>query len=235
VLRRAIELGVNFIDTADSYGPAVSEELIAEALHPYPEGVVIATKGGLERPGPGVWTANGRPAHLKAAAEASLRRLRVDRIDLYQLHTPDPEVPLAESLGALAELQAGGKVRHIGVSNFSVAQLEEARALVPVVSVQNRYNLADRSSDAVVEWAEQAGVAFLPWAPIQGQGQIGAVAEVAARHGATDRQVALAWLLARSPAILPIPGTASVEHLDENVAGAGLTLDAADLAALGGT
>jgi aryl-alcohol dehydrogenase-like predicted oxidoreductase len=234
VLRRAVELGVDFIDTADSYGPAVSEELIAEALHPYPAGLVIATKGGLERPGPGVWTRNGRPAHLKAAADASLRRLRLERIPLYQLHAPDPEVPYEESLGALVELKAQGKVRHVGVSNVSAAQLAQARSILPVVSVQNRYNLADRSSEDVLERCEQDGLVFLPWAPIQGVERIGAVGRVAARHGVDVRQVALAWLLARSPAILPIPGTGSVAHLEDNIAAAGLVLDDADLTALDG-
>jgi pyridoxine 4-dehydrogenase len=233
VLRRAVELGVNFIDTADSYGPAVSEELIAEALHPYPEGLVIATKGGLERTGPGQWPRNGRPEHLKAAAEGSLRRLRLDQIPLYQLHSPDPAVPYEESVGALAELQAEGKIRHVGVSNVNRGQLAQARALVPVVSVQNRYNPADRASDKVVDICSRDGLAFLPWAPIQGLDQVAAVAEVAARHGVGERQVALAWLLARSPAILPIPGTGSVEHLEHNVAAAAVRLDDKDLAALG--
>jgi aryl-alcohol dehydrogenase-like predicted oxidoreductase len=234
VLRRAVELGVDFIDTADSYGPAVSEELIAEALHPYPAGLVIATKGGLERPGPGVWTRNGRPAHLKAAADASLRRLRLERIPLYQLHAPDPEVPYEESLGALVELKAQGKVRHVGVSNVSAAQLAQARSILPVVSVQNRYNLADRSSEEVLERCEHDGLAFLPWAPIQDVERIGAVGRVAAKHGVDVRQVALAWLLARSPAILPIPGTGSAAHLEDNIAAAGLALDDADLTALDG-
>jgi pyridoxine 4-dehydrogenase len=233
VLRRAVELGVSFVDTADSYGPAVSEELIAEALHPYPEGLVIATKGGLERPGPGVWTSNARPEHLKEAAEASLRRLRLEQIPLYQLHRPDPAVPLEESLGALVDLQEQGKVRHVGVSNVSVAELARARAVLPIVSVQNRFNLADRTSDPVLDRCEADGIAFLPWAPIQGVEKIGAVADVAARHGVSGRQVALAWLLARSPAVLPIPGTGSIDHLEENIAAASLELDAEDLAALG--
>jgi pyridoxine 4-dehydrogenase len=233
VLRRVVELGVTFIDTADSYGPEVSEELIAEALHPYPDDLVVATKGGLERSGPGVWTSNGRPEHLREAADASLRRLRLDRIPLYQFHRPDPRVPLEDSLGALAELQEAGKIAHVGVSNVSVAQLAAARAVLPIVSVQNRYNLADRSSDEVVDVCERDGLAFLPWAPIQGLDQIPAVAEVATRHGVSDRQVALAWLLARSSAILPIPGTGSIAHLEHNTAAAGIRLDDKDLAALG--
>jgi pyridoxine 4-dehydrogenase len=233
VLRRAVELGVTFIDTADSYGPNVSEELIAEALHPYPEDLVIATKGGLERPGPRIWTSNGHPDHLREAAEGSLRRLRVDQLPVYQLHRPDPEVPLADSLAALVELQAQGKIRHIGISNVSVSQLAEARSITTIVSVQNRYNLADRASDDVVEVCTRDGLAFLPWAPIQGLDQIPAVAEVAAKHGVSDRQVALAWLLARSPAVLPIPGTGSVSHLEHNTAAAAVELDDKDLAALG--
>ncbi len=232
VLRRALELGVNFIDTADSYGPEVSEELIALALHPYPDGLVIATKGGLVRPGPGRWDPDGRPEHLREALDGSLRRLGVEQIALYQLHRPDPKVPLAESVGTLSELQAEGKIRHIGLSNVSVAHIEEARRLVEVVSVQNRYNLSDRSSAEVVGYCEREGLAFLPWAPVQQADDHGAVAEVAARHGCSSRQVVLAWMLASSPAVLPIPGTGSVDHLEHNVAAASIRLDAKDVAAL---
>jgi aryl-alcohol dehydrogenase-like predicted oxidoreductase len=224
VLRRAVELQVNFIDTADSYGPEVSETLIAEALHPYPDDLVIATKGGLVRPGPGQWDADGRPEHLKAACEASLRRLRVDQILLYQLHRPDPNVPYAESVGALVELKDEGKIRHIGVSNVNEAQLSEAEALTPIVSVQNRYNLVDRSSEAIVDRCEIEDMAFLPWAPVQDADRQRAVQEIAERHDATVPQIVLAWLLARSPAMLPIPGTGSVAHLEENVAAAGIRL-----------
>jgi pyridoxine 4-dehydrogenase len=235
VLRRAVELGVNLIDTADSYGPGVSEELIAEALHPYPDGLVIATKGGLVRPGPGDWRRNGRPEHLQAACEASLRRLRVACIDLYQLHAADPNVPYAESIGALARLQAAGKIRHIGVSNVSVQQLQQARSLVTVVSVQNRYNLEDRGSEPVLKACERDALAFLPWFPLAA-GPLaqphGALARVAQRHRATTAQVALGWLLAHSPVMVPIPGTASMAHLEENCAAAALALTADDLAEL---
>jgi pyridoxine 4-dehydrogenase len=232
VLRRAIELDVNFIDTADSYGPEVSENLIAEALHPYPDDLVIATKGGLERPGPGRWPANGRPDHLKEACDGSLRRLRLEQIALYQLHRPDPSVPFGESIGALLELQREGKIRHIGLSNVSVQQLREAQRLTPIASVQNRYNLADRESDPVLDVCEQEQLAFLPWAPIQDHESQAAVREIAQRHGATAHQVALAWLLARSPAMVPIPGTGSVAHLEENVAAAALELSADEVQAL---
>jgi pyridoxine 4-dehydrogenase len=231
VLRRAIELDVNFIDTADSYGPEVSENLIAEALSPYPDDLVIATKGGLERPGPGRWPANGRPDHLKEACDRSLRRLRLEQIALYQLHRPDPSVPFGESIGALLELQREGKIRHIGLSNVSVQQLREAQRLTPIASVQNRYNLADRESDPVLDVCEQEQLAFLPWAPIQDH-ESKVVREMAQRHGATAHQVALAWLLARSPAMVPIPGTGSVAHLEENVAAAGLDLSADEVQAL---
>ena len=232
VLRRAIELDVNFIDTADSYGPEVSENLIAEALYPYPDDLVIATKGGLERPGPGRWPANGRPDHLKEACDGSLRRLRLEQIQLYQLHRPDPSVPFGESIGALLELQREGKVRHIGLSNVSVQQLREAQRLTPIASVQNRYNLADRGSDPVLEVCEQEQLAFLPWAPIQDHESHAVVGNIAQRHGATVHQVLLAWLLARSPAMLPIPGTGSVEHLEENVAAAALDLSADEVQTL---
>ena len=232
VLRRAIELDVNFIDTADSYGPEVSENLIAEALSPYPDDLVIATKGGLERPGPGRWPANGRPDHLKEACDGSLRRLRLDQIALYQLHRPDPSVPFGESIGALLELQREGKIRHIGLSNVSAQQLREAQRLTPIASVQNRYNLADRGSDPVLDVCEQEQLAFLPWAPIQDHESHATVREIAQRHGATAHQVALAWPLARSPAMVPIPGTGSVAHLEENVAAAGLDLSADEVQAL---
>jgi pyridoxine 4-dehydrogenase len=231
VLRRAIELDVNFIDTADSYGPEVSENLIAEALSPYPDDLVIATKGGLERPGPGRWPANGRPDHLKEACDRSLRRLRLEQIALYQLHRPDPSVPFGESIGALLELQREGKIRHIGLSNVSAQQLREAQRLTPIASVQNRYNLADRESDPVLDVCEQEQLAFLPWAPIQDHESHG-VRDIAQRHGATAHQVVLAWLLARSPAIVPIPGTGSVAHLDENVAAAALELSADEVRSL---
>jgi pyridoxine 4-dehydrogenase len=232
VLRRAVKLGIDLVDTADSDGPDVSEELVAEALHPYPAGLVVATKGGLERPGARQWTRNGRPEHLRAACEGSLRRLRVQRIDLYQLHAPDPDVPYAESVGVLAELRAEGKIRHLGVSNVSVEQLALARTIVEVVSVQNRFNLTDRSSADVLAACERAGIAFFPWAPLAA-GDLaqpgGVVADVARRHGATAGQVALAWLLAHSPVLLPIPGTASTAHLEENVAAAALELTAQDV------
>jgi pyridoxine 4-dehydrogenase len=223
VLRRAVGLGVNFIDTADSYGPEVSEELIAEALHPYPDDLVIATKGGLVRPGPGVWTSNGRPEHLRQACEGSLRRLRLDRIDLYQYHRPDPDVALEDSLGVLVELREEGKIRHIGISNVGRRHLLAAQQITPVASVQNRYNAADRQSEALVDICRQEGIAFLPWGPIQDTSG-NAVVAAAARHGATATQIVLAWLLARSPAMLPIPGTGSVSHLEENVGAASLSL-----------
>ncbi len=232
VLRRAVELGVNFIDTADSYGPETSERLIADALAPYPEDLVIATKGGLERPGPNRWTPNGRPEHLKDACEGSLRRLGLEQIALYQLHRPDPRVPLEESVGALVELKEQGKIRHIGVSNVNEAQLRQIEALTPVVSIQNRYNVSDRSSEPLVDLCEQEQMAFLPWAPIQDLDSHPAAAEIARNHGATLQQVALAWLLARSPAMVVIPGTGSVEHLEENVAAAGITLSPEEHAAL---
>ena len=234
VLRRAVELGVTFIDTADAYGPDVSEELIAEALHPYPDDVVIATKGGLVRPGPGKWDADGRPEHLRAACEGSLRRLRLEQIPVYQLHRPDPVVPFADSVGTLAELQREGKVRHVALSNVTVDELAEARAITPIVSVQNRFNSTDRSSDAVLDVCERDGIAFIPWAPVGGHrpGHGDGLDAVAARHDATPVQVALAWLLARSPVMVPIPGTGSVAHLDENVAAAGIQLTADDLALL---
>ena len=235
VLRRVVKLGINFIDTADAYGPAISEELIAEALHPYPDELVIATKGGLRRSGPGQWERDCSPEHLREACDASLRRLRVDRLDLYQLHAIDPKVPLEESVGALAELRQQGKVAHVGLSNVDLEQLERARRIVPVVSVQNRYSLADRDSESVLDRCERDRLAFIPWFPLAA-GNVdrdGAIRRVAAAHGASEFQVALAWLLARSPAMLPIPGTSSVDHLDENVAAAALRLSDEEVAELG--
>jgi pyridoxine 4-dehydrogenase len=221
LLRRVVDLGIDLIDTADSYGPHVSEELIAEALHPYPDGLVIATKGGLRRTGPGEWPVDARPERLKECCEGSLQRLRVDRIDVYQLHRPDPKVPLEESLGAMKELQDEGKVRHIGVSNVSAEQLARAREVVDVVSVQNRYSLEDRASEDVLDVCDREGIGFIPWFPLA-TGRLaepgGPVDEVAAAHDATPGQIALAWLLQRSPVMLPIPGTSSVEHLEENTA-----------------
>jgi aryl-alcohol dehydrogenase-like predicted oxidoreductase len=234
VLRRAVELGVNFIDTADSYGPHVSEELIAEALHPYPKDLVIATKGGLERTGPGEWPSNARPDHLREACEGSLRRLRLDEIPLYQLHRPDPQVAYEESVGALVDLKDEGKIRHIGVSNVTEAELRVAQSLTPVVSVQNRYNLADRSSESMLDLCEQEDIAFLPWAPIQDADANDALGEVASRHRVSTTQIVLAWLLARSPAMLPIPGTGSVAHVEDNVTAATVRLDDDDVRALSG-
>ena len=224
VLRRAVELGVNLIDTADSYGPHVSETLIAEALYPYPDDLVIATKGGLERTGPGRWPANGRPEHLKEACDGSLRRLRLEQIPLYQLHRPDPSVPLEESVGTLVQLREQGKIRHIGLSNISEEQLRQAQRLTAIVSIQNRYNLGDRGSDTLIDLCEQEQLTFLPWAPMQDLDRNPALGEVADRHRTSARQVVLAWLLARSPAVLPIPGTGTVAHLEDNVAAASLQL-----------
>ncbi len=223
-VRQAVDLGVNFIDTADSYGPEVSEELIAETLHPYPDDLVIATKGGLARPGPGRWEADGRPEHLRQACEGSLRRLKLEQIPLYQFHRPDPMVPIAESIGALVELRDEGKIRHIGVSNVSEAQLRAMQKLTPVVSVQNRYNLGDRSSESMVDLCDQESIVFLPWAPIQEADELVPVLTAARRLNISTRQVALAWLLGRSPHILPIPGTGSAEHVAENVAAASVRL-----------
>jgi pyridoxine 4-dehydrogenase len=227
VLRRAVDLGITLIDTADSYGPGISEELIAEALHPYPAGLVIATKGGFLRPWRS-WTADGRPAHLRDAVEGSLRRLRVDRLDLYQLHTVDRKVPIEDSLGALADMQRQGKIRHIGVSNVSVDELARARAVVRIVSVQNEYNIANRKSDDVVDACARDGLGFLPWRPLGTRGGGRALGDrlraAAAQHQATAGEVALAWLLRRSPVMLPIPGTGSTAHLEENVRGAALRL-----------
>lgn len=232
VLRRAIELGINFIDTADSYGPHVSEEIIAEALYPYPANLVIATKGGFDRPGPDQWVENGRPEHLRSACEGSLRRLRLDRIDLYQLHRIDPKVPAEDQLGTLKDLQVQGKIKHIGLSEVSVPQVEHAQTIVPIVSVQNRYSLTDRGSENVLEYCEKKKMGFIPWFPL-GAGKIAGgdspIRRVAAQWKATPSQVALAWLLSRSPVMLPIPGTSSVEHLEENVAAAGLKFDQSEV------
>lgn len=227
VLRRAIELGIDFIDTADSYGPFVSEDLIAEALHPYPENLVIATKAGLTRSGPNIWEAVGRPEYLRQCVHMSLRRLKLERIDLLQFHRPDPKVPFAESIGALAELKEKGYIRHIGVSNVNRGQLAEAREIVDVVSVQNRYNLTDRSSEQVLGACEEAGIGFIPWAPVAG-GELarpgGPLDTLASKHEITVSQLSLAWALRRSPVMLPIPGTSKVSHLEENVAAAGVEL-----------
>jgi pyridoxine 4-dehydrogenase len=232
VLRRAVELGVNFIDTADSYGPSVSEELISETLYPYPADLVIATKGGLERPGPGRWSTNGRPEHLIEACEGSLRRLKLEQIPLYQFHRPDPAVPLEDSIGALVTLKEQGKIRHIGVSNVTEGQLRRAQRLTPVVSIQNRYNVDDRRSESLVDLCEQEQLVFLPWAPIQDLDSDRIVQELAQRHDATPRQIVLAWLLARSPSILPIPGTGSVSHLEDNIAAAAIKLTPAEVASV---
>ncbi len=233
VLRRALELGVNFIDTADAYGPDVNETLIAETLYPYPEGLVIATKGGLVRPGPNQWEPDGRPEHLREALDGSLRRLRLERIDLYQFHRPDPDVPFDESVGALADMQKEGKIRLLGLSNVSVEQLNKAQEMTRIVSVQNRYNLTDRKSEEVLEACEAQGVGFIPWAPVAtGDLPGSAVAEVADAHGATPSQVALAWLLQKSRVMLPIPGTSSLEHLEENIAASSLKLSDEEMASL---
>jgi aryl-alcohol dehydrogenase-like predicted oxidoreductase len=237
VLRRAVELGANLVDTADSYGPEVNELQVAQALHPYADGLVIATKGGLVRDDrPGGWPTDGRPEHLREACEGSLRRLRLERIDLYQLHRPDPKVPLEESVGELSHLREDGKIRHVGLSNVDLEQLARAQAIVPVVSVQNRYNLADRQSDDVLEACKEQGIAFFPWWPLA----VGDLAEpggrldtVARARDATPAQVALAWLLARSRVVCPIPGTASLEHLEENMGAAELELTQEELATLG--
>jgi pyridoxine 4-dehydrogenase len=231
-LRRAVELDVNFIDTADSYGPEVSELLIAETLYPYPDELVIATKGGLVRPGPGRWAPDGRPEHLRQACEGSLKRLKLDQIPLYQFHRPDPDVPIADSIGALAELKAAGKIRHIWVSNVSKAQLHEAQQITSVVSIQNRYNATDRSSETIVDLCEQEQLVFLPWAPIQDAEGNRAVSEAAAAHGVSPRQIVLAWMLARSPQILPIPGSGSADHVEANIVAAGIQLSPDEAAAI---
>jgi aryl-alcohol dehydrogenase-like predicted oxidoreductase len=236
VLRRTVELGINLIDTAESYGPHVSEELIREALHPYPDGLVIATKGGFDRHGPDQWEANGRPERLREELEGSLRRLGLERIDLYQLHRIDPEVPADEQFGALVEFQREGKIRHIGLSETSVEEVEAARRHFPVASVQNRFNLTDREWEPVLDHCEREGIGFIPWFPLAvgklAEGS-GPVAEIARRKGAQPSQVALAWLLRRSPVMLPIPGTSRVKHLEENVAGAAVELTDEELALLG--
>lgn len=228
VLRRAVELGVNFIDTADSYGPEVSERLIAEALHPYPAGLVIATKAGFERPGPDRWTMNGRPQHLRAACEGSLKRLKVERIDLYQLHRIDPAVPAVDQIGTFADLQKEGKIKHIGLSEVTVEQIQHAQSMVEIVTVQNRYSIADRAAEPVLEYCHEEEIGFIPWFPL-GAGKLtepgGVLARTAAEMKISMSQLALAWLLWRSPVMLPIPGTSSVKHLEENVAAASVELD----------
>jgi aryl-alcohol dehydrogenase-like predicted oxidoreductase len=236
VLRRAAELEINFIDTADSYGPGVSEEIIAQALYPYPAGLVIATKAGFDRPGPDRWTENGRPEHLRAACEGSLRRLRLNRIDLFQLHRIDPKVTAEDQLGTLKDLQAQGKIKHIGLSEVSVAQIEHARTIVPVATVQNRYSVSDRGAEDVLDYCERESIGFIPWFPL-GSGKLSSARSVlssaAARLKITTSQLALAWLLWRSPVMLPIPGTSRVEHLEENVAAASLKLDEKTLREIG--
>ncbi|MGP8301944.1 aldo/keto reductase [Streptomyces inhibens] len=236
LLRRAVERGVTLIDTADNYGPDVAEELVARALHPYPEGLVIATKGGVVRTGPDIWHIAGRPEQLRAMCETSLRRLRTDTLDLYQLHRLDPEVPMADQLGALTELQQAGKIRHIGLDSIGVTELTQAQEITPIASVQNRYNVLDRASEDVLELCEKRGTAFLPWSPLGNgtlTGRAGeALAAVAARHRATTGQIALAWLLHRSPVLLPTPGTGAPAHLDENVDAAGIALTDEDMAQL---
>jgi aryl-alcohol dehydrogenase-like predicted oxidoreductase len=233
LLRRAVELGVDFIDTADSYGPHVSEELIATALAPY-DGVVVATKGGLTRSGPGAWGVDGRPERLRAALEGSLRRLAVEQIDLYQLHRPDPAVPFEDSLGVLLEAQQAGKIRHIGLSNVTAGELEQALAIAEIVSVQNRYSALDRGSQAVLDACTQRGIAFIPWFPLAAGDATEAdtLAQLAHSHGASPGQIALAWLLAVSPVMVPIPGTSQIAHLEENVAAADIVLSAAEVEAL---
>jgi pyridoxine 4-dehydrogenase len=235
VLRRAVELGVNFIDTADSYGPHVSEELIAEALHPYPPDLVIATKGGWERPGPNQWTHNATPDHLRKAVEGSLKRLRLERIDVYQLHAPDNVVSFDVSVETLAELKREGKIRTVALSNVTQEHIERGRQIVPIVSVQNRYSFADREWDYLVDYCERNGIGFIPWFPL-GAGRIAGeiLNEVARAHHASPTQVALAWLLQRSPVLLPIPGTSSIEHLEQNVAAASLRLENEEYEELGG-
>ncbi|GCE29034.1 oxidoreductase [Dictyobacter alpinus] len=236
VLHRALDLGVNFIDTADSYGPNVSEELIAEALHPYAKGLVIATKGGLERTGPGQWPRNGRPEHLRQALEGSLRRLKLDRIDIYQYHRVDPEVPLEDSMGEIARMREEGKIQHVGISNVDAEQLTRARKVVPIVTVQNRYNVTDRQSEQLIDYCFHEGIAFIPWAPLGGDALSSTelLNQIAQKHNAKPSQIVLAWLLQRSGNILPIPGTSSVQHLEENVAAAAIHLSSEDFQALHG-
>lgn len=235
VLKRAVELGVNFIDTADSYGPDVSERLIGEALHPYTDGLVIATKAGLTRSGPDRWHTNGKPEHIRAAIEGSLKRLKLETIDLYQLHRIDPEVPAEVSLGVFADLQREGKIRHIGLSEVTVEQIDHARSIVPIVSVQNRYNVGDREWENIVKYCEQHEIGFIPWFPLAA-GKLtetgGTLDQIAHKHDASQMQIAIAWLLHHSPVILPIPGTSSVKHLEENMAAEQIQLDADDMAAL---
>jgi pyridoxine 4-dehydrogenase len=238
VLKRAVELGVTFIDTADAYGPEVSENLIREALAPYDQhpGLVIATKGGLTRSGPGQWSADGRPEHIHEACEASLKRLGVDQIQVYQFHRPDPSVPYADSIQAFIDLQAEGKIKHIGVSNVTLDQLKQATAMTKIVSVQNHYNLEHRKdSEAVLQYCQEQGIAFIPYFPIggnQGGPSEAKLEEIAKKHDATSRQIALAWILKHSPVMLPIPGTSSIEHLESNIAAANIELDDEDMAAL---
>lgn len=241
VLRRAVELGVDFIDTADSYGPFVSEEIIAEALHPYPKGLVIATKGGFERSGPNKWTTNGHPKHLKEALEGSLKRLKLDRIDLWQLHRIDENVGVDEQFGVISEFVLQGKVRHVGLSEVNVSQIEAARKVLPIVSVQNRYNVADREWEAVVDYCTKEKIAFIPWFPLgagtlenkpKNEATSKRIAEIAKAHDASAMQVALAWLLARSPEMLVIPGTSKVAHVEENIRAAELKLSKAELDSL---
>ncbi len=237
VLRRAVELGVNLIDTADAYGPDVSERLIAEALAPYAPGLVIATKGGLVRSGPNEWSPDGRPEHLRQALEGSLSRLKLDHIDLYQFHRPDPKVPFTDSVGTIAQLRQAGKIRHVGLSNVTIAQIETARAIVPITTVQNRYNLTDRAAEDVVEYCARAGIGFIPWFPLATGNLAQAdspLAQIAQRLSAQPSQIALAWLLQHTPTILPIPGTSTVAHLEENIAAASLHLSAEDIRTLDG-
>jgi aryl-alcohol dehydrogenase-like predicted oxidoreductase len=235
VLKRAVDLGVNLIDTADAYGPEVDELLIAEALYPYPKGLVIATKGGNTRPGPGQWVPDGRPEYLKQAVEKSLKRLRLERIDLYQLHRVDPKVPMEESLGAIKEMQSAGKIRHFGLSEVSVAEIERARKILPIVSIQNRYNIEDRKWDKTLDYCEKENLGFLPWFPVGGGRGVKSAAldAVAKAHGVSVYQVALAWLLQRSPVMLPIPGTSNIQHLEDNVAAAKLKLTPEEWKTLG--
>jgi len=236
LLRRVVELGLDLIDTADSYGPEVSENLIAEVLHPYPDGLVIATKGGLRRSGPGQWPRDARPERLKECCEGSLRRLKLDGIDLYQLHSPDPQVPYEDSVGALKELQDEGKIRHVGISNVTLEEFAQAREIVEVVTVQNRYNLEDRASEDVLDACEREGIGFIPWFPLA-TGRLaergGPLDRIASEHDATPAQVAIAWLLARSPVMLPIPGTSSVTHFEENVAATRIQLSSDEVEAIG--
>jgi aryl-alcohol dehydrogenase-like predicted oxidoreductase len=234
VLKRAVELGVNLIDTADAYGPETSELLIAEALHPYPKGLVIATKGGLTRPGPGQWVPNGRPEYLTQCVEKSLKRLKLERIDLYQLHRVDSSVPMEDSLGAIKKMQEAGKIRHVGLSEVGPEEIARARKVLPVVSIQNRYNVADRKWDKALAYCEKEGLGFMPWSPVGGGRSLksGALETVAKAHGVSVYQVAIAWLLARSPVMLPIPGTSSVSHLEDNIAAGKLQLTQAELETL---